>query len=109
VVVMRAARAPVRSIRLLATRVVPWMMRAMLGSSMPPCVAKRASPSSTPTEGSDGVVRFLKTETLPSSSMATKSVKVPPTSTPTECVTERSPIRRLLYEPAERPGPLLRH
>ena len=38
---------------------------------MPPCVAKRASPSSTPTEGSDGVVRVLKTETLPSSSMAT--------------------------------------
>ena len=70
--------APRRSTMAFVTSVVPWASDAhgpVRGSSV-------AMPFSTPTAGLAGVVGTLHDHVTPDGSRATRSVKVPPTSTP---------------------------
>ena len=55
---------------------------------------QQLSPSRTPIEGSSGVEGTLARVALPKSSTATRSVKVPPTSTPMRYITKQ-PLTRL--------------
>src|SRR5471032_860143 len=77
-VAMKATCAPLRSSTALVATVEPWPRSSMWERSMPE--AMRASKA--PISGQRDVLGTLVTMTRPPST-ATKSVKVPPTSTPT--------------------------
>src|SRR5207244_145313 len=81
-------RAPRRSTIAFVTTVVPWATDA--GN---PAGRTAASPFSTPRARFAGVVGTLQARSRPETSRATRSVKVPPTSTPT--LLRMSPPRRL--------------
>src|SRR6266542_1059290 len=85
-VVSRPTLAPLRSSRALVATVVPCTMRSVPArsgcASMPSSWARSPSPSMTPIDGSSGVEADLAMVTRPFASTATRSVKVPPTSTP---------------------------
>src|SRR6266545_4614137 len=82
-VVRRPVLAPLRSISALVASVVPWMRAATLAASRPASWSRVSTPCSTAWAGSLGVVRSLPTRTAPvTSSTSTRSVKVPPMSTP---------------------------
>ena len=68
--------------------VVPWMTRRQSASCAPAWSTQR----STPSRRSRGVLSALLVETAPvASSSTTRSVKVPPMSTPILCVTRAPP------------------
>ena len=79
----RAVRAPLRSMMALVTKVVP-CTRCLTWDGLTPRLAKTfLITRSTPREGSSEVVRTLPTVVCPVwSSTISKSVKVPPMSTP---------------------------
>src|SRR5260221_5282968 len=77
-VAMKATPAPLRSSTALVATVEPCPRSSMRARSMPEAV----SASKAPTSGLRGVLGTLVTITRPFST-ATRSVKVPPTSTPT--------------------------
>src|SRR5215831_13674213 len=79
-VVSRHVTAPLRSISALATRVVPWTTSPTRAGST--SASSRATPSATATEGSAGVVSALPTPATRPSTSRTRSVNVPPMSTP---------------------------
>src|SRR6516162_6833587 len=85
-VVNSPTRAPLCSSRALVATVVPWTIRSVSASSaescMPSTSASSFSPPMTPSEGSFGAEGTLAKLVLPESSTATRSVNVPPTSTP---------------------------
>src|SRR5439155_15367355 len=85
-VVRRPTRAPFRSRSALVATVVPGTIRSVSLRrplrSRSSSSARSPSPSMTPTDGSAGVEADLARTTRPASSTATRSVKVPPTSTP---------------------------
>ena len=85
-VVSMPTSAPVCSMVMLVATVVPWTTRSM-SSRVTPAISQSSSrPLSTPTDWSSGVLWTLCTNT-PRSDSSTRSVFVPPTSTPT-----RAPI-----------------
>ena len=76
-------RAPFRSISALVASVVPWIRARTPAGPAPASWSSVTTPSSTACDGSLGVVRSLPTRTAPVvSSTQTRSVKVPPMSTP---------------------------
>ena len=76
-------RAPLRSISALVASVVPWISARTAVVAAPASCSRVTTPSSTACDGSFGVVRSLPTRTAPVvSSTQTRSVKVPPMSTP---------------------------
>src|SRR6266508_4451844 len=77
-VVMKPTGAPRRSTMALVTMVVPWASE----TQGPVLGARAAIPSSTPSAGLAGVVGTLHDSIRPAGSHATRSVNVPPTSTP---------------------------
>src|SRR5262245_7389064 len=77
-VAMKATDAPLRSSTALVATVEPWPRSSMRARSTPEAVSAAKAPMS----GLRGVLGTFVTTTLPSST-ATRSVKVPPTSTPT--------------------------
>src|SRR6266404_6045085 len=77
-VAMKATAAPLRSSTALVATVEPWPRSFMRDRSMPEAV----NAANAPTSGLLGVLGTLVTTILPPST-ATRSVKVPPTSTPT--------------------------
>ena len=87
-VVIRPVRAPLPVRMALVVTVVPWTMVSMEGANSPSAsgfstaAAMPASPSITPSDGSPGVDRTLKTSGSAPSRVSRKSVKVPPTSMP---------------------------
>ena len=82
-VVRSPVLAPLRSISALVASVVPWMRAATLAGPRPASWRRVSTPCSTAWAGSLGVVRSLPTLTAPvASSTSTRSVKVPPMSTP---------------------------
>ena len=82
-VVRSPVLAPLRSISALVASVVPWMRAATLAGLRPASWSRVSTPCSTAWAGSLGVVRSLPTLTAPvASSTSTRSVKVPPMSTP---------------------------
>ena len=84
VVVIRPTRAPFDSSTAFVATVVPCRMLRSSDTWMPASSQIRATPLSTPSEGSPGVDGvFTRYCALPVSSPTRKrSVKVPPTSTP---------------------------
>src|SRR5690242_186008 len=67
----------------LVTTVVPWPRKAIASPDAPHCCRNAATPSAIAAAGSDGVEGSLKCRASPvASSVATRSVKVPPTSMP---------------------------
>src|SRR5262249_34168595 len=67
----------------LVASVVPWMSERTSAARLPASLRTLTRPCSTACEGSLGVVRSLPTWTAPvASSTQTRSVKVPPMSTP---------------------------
>src|SRR5574341_248874 len=78
-VVTRPTTAPRPSTIAFVTMVVPWATDA--GGRPAPSSAAR--PCTTPAAGCAGVVGTLPLESRPDGSRTTRSVKVPPTSTPT--------------------------
>ena len=78
--------APVCSMVMLVATVVPWTTRSMSSRVTPAISQSSRRPFSTPTDWSSGVLWTLCTNT-PRSDSSTRSVFVPPTSTPT-----RAPI-----------------
>src|SRR2546425_11466076 len=93
-VVTSTTRAPRRSSRALVAMVVPCTSRSITESRVPPPatvresfrasrVPSRSTARNIPTVGSSGVVVTLRTSSVPSAPSATRSVNVPPTSTPT--------------------------
>src|ERR1700675_2844857 len=85
-VVSMPTLAPLRSRSALVATVVPWTIRSVAASSarasVPSSAAKRPRPAITPIDGSSGVEADFAITTRPLLSTATRSVKVPPTSTP---------------------------
>ncbi len=86
-VASRPVGAPLISIMVLSAVVVPWTKASRapqkaVGSS-PKVAASCSMPVRTPTDWSSGVVGVLSRTTWPSGVMQIRSVKVPPTSTPT--------------------------
>src|SRR5207247_5335039 len=85
-VVRMPTLAPLRSRSALVATVVPCTRRSVAArrarASAPSSRARSPMPSITPMEGSSGVDADLAMATRPSPSTATRSVKVPPTSTP---------------------------
>ena len=82
-VVRSPTRAPFDSSTAFVATVVPWRMLRMSPTSAPASPAIRLTPVSTPCEGSDGVDGVLTRWSEPLSSWTSRrSVKVPPTSTP---------------------------
>src|SRR5258708_32562719 len=77
-VAMKATAAPLRYSTALVSPVAPWPRSSMRERSMPDAV----SAANAPMSGLLGVLGTLVTTILPPST-ATRSVKVPPTSTPT--------------------------
>src|ERR1700742_815563 len=77
-VATKATSAPLRSSTALVATVEPWPRSSILPMSMPDAV----SAAKAPTSGDFGVLGTLVTTTRPPST-ATRSVNVPPTSTPT--------------------------
>src|SRR5215813_11376854 len=75
-VVRRAVRAPLRSIRAFVATVDPWI------TSLTEDDSRRSSPCMIASSGWRGVESSLKISILPSL-ITTKSVNVPPVSTPT--------------------------
>ena len=77
-----AVFAPVRSMRALVARVVPWMRRSISPGAIPAVRIASPTAATTPTSGASGVVSTLAVTMLspPPVSRAT-SVNVPPTST----------------------------
>ena len=85
-VVSMPTSAPLCSMVMLVATVVPWTTTSM-SSRVTPAISQSSSrPFSTPTDWSSGVLWTLCTNT-PRSDSSTRSVFVPPTSTPT-----RAPI-----------------
>src|SRR3954468_11405517 len=80
-VAMKATAAPLRSSTALVATVEPWPRSFICARSMPEAVSAAKAPMS----GLRGVLGTLVMTTLPPST-ATRSVKVPPTSTPTRIV-----------------------
>src|SRR5262245_35830015 len=75
--------APSCSRMALVAMVVPWNTTSMVSRGMPYLSQSAIRPETTPREGSSGVVDTLWTAVWPASvSAKTRSVKVPPTSTP---------------------------
>src|SRR5262245_61978502 len=78
--------APFRSSNALVATVVPCTIRSVSARnrrrSSETSAASKSSPSITPIEGSEGVEADFANVTCPSSSTATRSVNVPPTSIP---------------------------
>src|SRR5215468_10643722 len=67
----------------LVASVVPWISERTSAARLPASLSTVTTPCSTAWEGSLGVVRSLPTWTAPvASSTQTRSVKVPPMSTP---------------------------
>src|SRR5215468_2598461 len=86
-VVSRPTVAPVRSITVLVTSVVPCTMLCTSAALRPASFRIRSTPLTIASLGSSGVVSSLPVCTiLRSASCSTRSVKVPPTSTPTRTV-----------------------
>src|SRR3569833_1533330 len=86
-VVIRPTLAPVRSSTALVTSVVPWTMSFTWSAVVPLSASDRLIPSMTARLGSAGVVGSLQVWVRPRvSSCSTRSVKVPPTSTPIRAV-----------------------
>jgi hypothetical protein len=85
-VVSSATRAVRRSSSAFVATVVPCTRRSVISSTSRSVrcssAARLASPSSTPSDWSAGVVAALASTVAPSAPMQTTSVKVPPTSTP---------------------------
>src|SRR5713101_8493966 len=85
-VVSMPTLAPLRSRSALVATVVPWTMRSVAANSdrasVPSSAARRPKPSITPIDGTSGVEADFAMTTRPWPSTATRSVKVPPTSTP---------------------------
>src|SRR3954470_20282856 len=77
-VATKATDAPLRSSTALVATVEPWPRSSIRAMSMPDAV----SAANAPISGDFGVLGTLVTTTRPPST-ATRSVKVPPTSTPT--------------------------
>src|SRR5262249_11105670 len=75
-VVTRPTGAPRPSTMAFVTSVVPWASEAKSGASA-------SMPAITATAGAAGVVGTLHDHVRPDGSRATRSVNVPPTSTPT--------------------------
>src|SRR5262245_39282622 len=96
-VVTRPTAPTRRSTIALVTSVVPWASEAQ----WPTALATAARPFSTPPAGLAGVVGTLSELMRPAASHATRSVKVPPTSTPT-----RTPeaVMRSRTAPGSRPA-----
>ena len=91
IVVMRPTRAPLPSSTAFVATVVPCMMLPRSPGVMPAVSQMRATPLSTPWEGSLGVDGVFTRCCVPSSSLTRKrSVKVPPTSTPRRYATSPS-------------------
>ena len=79
--------------------VVPWMTRRQSASCAPAWSTQRSTPSSR----SRGVLSALLVETAPvASSRTTRSVKVPPMSTPILCVTRAPPTEAGLSDQSRR-------
>ena len=85
-VVSMPTSAPLCSMVMLVATVVPWTTRSMSSRVTPAISQSSRRPFSTPTDWSSGVLWTLCTKT-PRSDSSTRSVFVPPTSTPT-----RAPI-----------------
>src|SRR5579883_1508810 len=96
-VATKATLAPLRSSTALVATVEPCPKSSILPISMPDAV----SAAKAPTSGDFGVLGTLVTTTRPPST-ATKSVKVPPTSTPT-----RMFLRPRVQQPRLQLGDLL--
>src|SRR3989454_763286 len=82
-VVRSTTLAPRRSSNALVAIVVPCTSSSMAVALPPPPLPAVSIARNMPTDGSSGVVTTLRTSISPSSSTATRSVNVPPTSTPT--------------------------
>ena len=103
---------PVRAVRPVSTAlvvtVVPCVMRPTRarndGRSSPAAAAISARPSNTASVGSSGVERTLKTLRSPVPSPSTKSVKVPPTSTPMRNRVSGSLVFSLFFIGLHRPS-----
>ncbi len=93
-VVIMPVRAPSCSSSPLVAIVVPWRKSSISDGCRPAAPITRRAPDSTPVAGSPTVVGTFSTATSPrSSSTTSRSVNVPPTSTP-----------RRFIAPATRPG-----
>ena len=78
----RPTLAPRISSSALVVMVVPWAKNSMSSGAMPRAM-KRETPSSTPSAGFFGVLATFSTMSSPLfASSSTRSVWVPPTSTP---------------------------
>ena len=98
-VVTRAVVAPFRSIRALATRVVPWTTSPISGPGT--SCSSRTRPLSTAIEGSPGVVSSFALATTVPERISTRSVNVPPMSTATRA--KPTGLLPLLVRPATAP------
>ena len=100
--------APARVSTVLVATVVPCMTSVMSPGSMPACSQRRSMPFSTPTELSSGVEGTLAVWVVPAfSSTRRRSVKVPPTSTPSlsPCVSLMLPFAPFACLPPADPRP----
>ncbi len=88
-VVIMPTSLPLCSSTMLVATVVPWKNISMSATSMPARSASTSIPSIVPIEGSWFVDGVLCTVTVPSSSHRTRSVNVPPTSTPIRFIETR--------------------
>src|SRR5919198_407638 len=108
-VVIRPVFAPVRSIRAFVAWVVPWPKATTsprnCSRGCERCAANSSSASNTPFSSSPGVVGALPVATRPCPSITTRSVNVPPMSTPTYSMRSPSLMTQLAPAPARRRPP----
>ena len=93
-----ASRAPSRSSAVLVATVVPCTMRPSLLASTP----RRLIPARMPSDWLRGVEGVFKTRSLPpAGSNSTRSVNVPPTSTPSQSIPSASSTSMRLRPPLQ--------